>query len=193
LFSVYSWQLFGQMLPSYFTADWMTFECFGEALAGNLFSPGRGLFVYVPITAFVIYLLLRYRAYLAHGRLAVLSASVILVHWITISGFAHWHGGHGYGSRLMTGVVPWLVLLAILGLQAMLCWRKERESVMDRAIWLTQNSVGALLLTLSVIINGVGATSRATSAWNSQPEDVDRQPSRVWDWRHPQFLAEWQK
>ncbi len=151
LFAGYAWLHFGHLLPTYFRADPMTFQYFGEALAGNLISPGRGLLVYVPTVAFVFYLLIRYRAYVLHGRLVVLSCAIIVAHWITISGFAHWHGGHGYGPRLMTGVVPWLALLAMLGLQAMLRWRDAHGTTMNRALWRTQNIIGIVLLGWSIV------------------------------------------
>ena len=189
----YAWLLYGQWLPTYFRAEPMTFEFFGQALAGNLISPARGVLVYVPIVAFVFYLLLRYRAYLQHGRLVALAVGIIVTHWLAISGFVHWHGGHGYGPRLMTGVVPWLALLALLGLHAMLRWRDAQGSTMHRATWKMQNAVGIVLLGWSVLVNGIGAHSRATSRWNSLPVDVDLQPGRVWDWRHPQFLAAWEE
>jgi uncharacterized membrane protein YGL010W len=190
-FISYSWHNFGQMLPNYYVASRLTFSSFGEALAGNLISPARGLLIYVPVIFFVAYLLVRYRKSLVFPRLALLSLIIIVAHWIITSGFPHWYGGHSYGPRLMTGVVPWLVLLGILGVQAML---REREitTVKPRTGWRIQNALGASLLLISMIINALGATEHATSLWNIRPVDVDQQPARIWDWRHPQFLAKWQ-
>jgi hypothetical protein len=48
---------------------------------------------------------------------------------------------------------------------------------------------GALLLALSIGINGRGAISEATAMWNVRPVSVDEHPERLWDWRDPQFLA----
>jgi hypothetical protein len=193
MFLAYAWHYFGRALPTYFRAELMAFDHLGEALAANLISPARGLFIYVPVTAFVIYLLIRYRTQLVHRRLVLLSVAVIVVHLFVISGFAHWHGGHSYGPRLLTGIIPWLALLAMLGLQAMLRWRDENRTVMNGSLWKVQNTVGVVLVLLSVLMNGIGASSRVTSAWNSEPIDIDQQPGRVWDWRHPQFLAPWQQ
>jgi hypothetical protein len=93
----------------------------------------------------------------------------------------------------MTGVVPWLVLLGIFGVQAMLTAQEEKPvSVKPRASWRMQNALGAALLLISMVINALGATEHATSLWNIRPVDVDQQPTRIWDWQHPQFLAKWQ-
>jgi hypothetical protein len=191
-FIAYSWHNFGQLLPNYYLASRLTFDHFGEALAGNLISPARGLLIYVPALFFVAYLLVRYRKRLAFPRLTVLALIIIAVHWITTSGFPHWYGGHSYGPRLMTGLVPWLVLLGIIGLQAMLTEHDKQATVKPLTNWRMQNALGAMLLLLSMIINALGATEHATSLWNIRPVNVDEQPSRIWDWRHPQFLAKWQ-
>jgi hypothetical protein len=191
-FIAYSWHNFGQLLPNYYVASRLTFSSFGEALAGNLISPARGLLVYVPVLFFVAYLLVRYRKSLIFPRLALLALSIIVAHWIITSGFPHWYGGHSYGPRLMTGVVPWLVLLGAFGVQAMLTECEKRVSVKRPASWRRQNALGAALLLVSMIINALGATEHATSLWNIRPVDVDQQPARIWDWRHPQFLAKWQ-
>jgi hypothetical protein len=191
-FIAYSWHNFGQALPNYYLASRLTFDHFGEALAGNLISPARGLLIYVPVILFVAYLLVRYRKDLAFPRLALLALLVIVAHWIVTSGFPHWYGGHSYGPRLMTGVVPWIVLLGILGVQAMLTEREKRATVKPHKFWRMQNALGATLLLLSIIINALGATTHATALWNMRPVNVDEQPSRIWDWRHPQFLAKWQ-
>jgi hypothetical protein len=196
VFIAYSLNHYGRILPGYYLASRLTFEHFGEALAGNLISPARGLLVYVPVLLFVAYLLARYRRQLAHTRLVLLALGVIFAHWIAISGFPHWYGGHSYGPRLMTGLVPWFVLLAALSVQAMLKGseqEEEHEAARPRAGRRMQGTLGAALLLLSIIINTLGATSHATALWNIRPVNVDRQPSRIWDWRHPQFLAKWQQ
>jgi hypothetical protein len=192
-FIAYSRYNFGQSLPSYYLASRLTFDHFTEALAGNLISPARGLFIYVPVILFIFYLLARYRKFLAHPKLVWLALGVIFVHWVAVSGFPHWYGGHSYGPRLMTGVVPWLVLLGILGLEAMLTARENQAKVLRLKGWSLQNMLGCALLVASCTINGLGAASHATSLWNIKPVNVDEQPSRIWDWRHPQFLATWQK
>ncbi len=187
-FVFYSWCYFGQLLPNYYRAGRLQSGLFRTALAGNLISPARGLFVYVPALFFVCYLLVRYKRRLAHRKLVWLAATIVTGHLVVISGFPHWWAGHSYGPRLTTDLVPWFVLLAILGLRAALDWRGE--SAMGSLVgWRVQLSIGATLLLLSVLINMLGATSRAAASWNVSPQNIDEHPERLWDWRQPQFLA----
>jgi hypothetical protein len=188
-FIYYSWSHFGKLLPSYYQASRLQFDNFWIALAGNLVSPARGLLVYVPVIFFVAYLLVRYRHQLTYLRLVWLSLSIVSSHLIIISAFPHWWGGHSFGPRLATGLVPWLVLLSILALDAMLKAAPRAttsESLKGRRIQLV---TGGLLLVFSLFINTVGATEHATWLWNQRPLDIDKHPERLWDWRQPQFLA----
>ena len=188
-FIYYSWYHFGHWLPSYYLPSRLRTETFWVALAGNLISPARGVLVYVPVLLFVVYLIARYRHHLTYPRLVWLSLSVIITHLIVISGFAHWWGGHSFGPRLATGLVPWFVLLGILAVQAMLRARETRPRTSRSLVWRAESAVGGLLLIVSLLINTAGATERATWFWNVKPLPIDEHPERLWDWRQPQFLA----
>jgi len=185
---MYSWHNFGQLLPNYFRPGRLSFGKFWTALPGNLISPSRGFLVFVPAAIFVAYLLVRFRRQVPHLRLLVLAISALLSQLIVISGFDHWWGGHSYGPRLMTGFVPWLVLLATLGLSALLKSQANPPGIGRFEIVVTR-VVGLALLSASIFIHARGAISPATSIWNSLPENVDLKPERIWDWRQPQFLA----
>ncbi len=180
---------YGQILPNYYQAKRLSFDSFWSALAGNLISPSRGLLIFVPVLLFVAYLLVRYRSEISRPRLLVLSLSVIAVHLIVISGFVPWFGGHSYGPRYSTSLVPWFSLLAILAVNARLRSRERTTQDLSPVRWKVEWGLGALLLFCSVTINALGATSHRTWLWNSRPVNVDNAPERVWDWRDPQFLA----
>ena len=189
VFAAYSWYHFGQLLPNYY----FVYQHFGSselgwALLGNLISPSRGLLIYVPVLVFTGYLLIRYWSTLPVKRLVILALAVVAVHLIVVSSHSPWYGGHCYGPRYSTGIVPWFFLLSVAGVQASESERAPSRGAISRKIEL---SVGAILLLMSMTINGLGATSHATWLWNSRPINVDVQPERVWDWRHPQFLAKW--
>jgi len=185
---IYSWHNFGHILPSYFRPGRLFYRSFHNALVGNMISPSRGLLIYVPAIFFVVYLLIRFRKYLSHRKLVGAALVAIFFHWIAISGIGHWWGGHGYGPRYTTGMIPWFFLLAILGMKAMLAGNKTKPAVSvlrRRAVAFS----GIVLAAASVWINGRGAISLATSEWNSRPMNIDTHPERIWDWRQPQFLA----
>jgi hypothetical protein len=188
-FLLYSWLNFGQLLPNYYHASRLQFGFFWEALAGNLVSPARGVLVYVPVLLFVAFMLARYRRHLLKPRLVWLSLGVIIGHLLIISSFNHWWGGHSFGARFMTGLVPWFVLLGVQGTSAMLKWREERAEALSSIYWRAKLACGLLLLLMSAFINTRGATSHATWLWNTRPLEIDQHPERLWDWRQPQFLA----
>jgi hypothetical protein len=182
-FVYYSWSQFGTLLPSYYRSTRLTFEVFWTALAGNLISPSRGVLLYVPVLLFIAYLLLRYRRHVALPRLALLALVVIIGHLVVVSSFLHWWGGMSFGPRFMTGLVPWFILLAILGVHAMLDWRKGQAVSLSLRSWHAPLASGATLLLLSCVINARGACSLETFKWNP-----DKNPSELWNWSEPQFL-----
>ncbi len=183
-FMLLSWHLFEHLLPSYYRGNRLEFVAFGTALTANLISPARGLLIYVPVLFFIGYLLLRYRRNIAYPRFVWLALAIIVAHLISISGLLHWWGGFSFGARFSTGLVPWFVLLAILGFHA----RGTAQSLKKvKAKW--ELVFGACLLLMSIGINGLGATSMATWRWNTLPVNIDDDPDRNWDWHQPQFLA----
>src|SRR5262249_4005510 len=84
----------------------------GEALLGNLLSPNRGLFVFSPVLLLAPYgMWLKLR----RGRtpLDLALVAIVLLHWLVISSHRPWNGGHTYGNRLFTDVIPLLVYFLI--------------------------------------------------------------------------------
>jgi hypothetical protein len=188
LFCWYSWHNFHHLLPSYYRAGRLYFGVFWTALAANVVSPGRGLLVYVPALFFVGYLLVRYRRQLMFPQIVVMALAVVVAHLTVMSCFGHWWGGYSYGPRFSTGLVPWFVVLAIVGVQARNSWLQRQAAISPIRKGL-ELSFGALLLMASIAINSLGAADRNTSLWNVRPQDIDLHPERNWDWRQPQFLA----
>ena len=188
-FVLYAWTHFGQLLPSYYLVNRLDPAYFPEGLAANLFSPSRGLLIYVPTLLFVAFILVRHRHRLVHRRLVWLSLIIIAADVSVVSAFPVWWAGHCFGPRFMTGSVPWFVLLGTLALRASLTWRDERAAG-SPASWRAQLAFGAALLALSFFINANGAIRQATWDWNEGPPlNIDLDPARAWDWRQPQFLA----
>jgi hypothetical protein len=129
-------------------------------------------------------LLIRWRKQIAFRGLLCCSLAIIVAHLMTVSGWDMWWGGASFGARLLTDLVPWLVLLAVLGIAAMRRAPQATQTSLSRCIPLL---IGAVLLLASIFINARGALSWDTWLWNEKPENRDAR--LLWDWRYPQFLA----
>jgi hypothetical protein len=187
VFTTVMWHFFGGYLPPVYSTSvaqvglsvWKTIPV---RIDGLLFSPSRGLLVFVPVILFPLYLTVRYWRHLAHRRLAIVGLLVIVLQVAMTACWGDWWGGWSYGPRLLLETLPWFVLLTILGVRNLL---KEQRRYQYSAV-----IVGALALSgLSIAINGVGAWSTAAMNWNGSPTNIDQNPERLWDWHHPQFLA----
>jgi hypothetical protein len=112
--------------------------------------------------------------------LAVAAAALAVAHWVVVSGLGEdvWWAGSAYGPRFMADLVP---VLALLSLPVVERLASGRTSAGVRA------AVAALAVA-SVLANLPGAWARPTACWNVDPVDVDRDPSRVWDWSDLQVL-----
>ena len=178
---------FGTWIPLYYSPSYypsrMDFHDLGKigtGLQGLLISPSRGLFVYSPVVIFGLYLAVRYWRHVERRGLALLALAVVVTHVGLISGNFWWDGGYCYGPRYLTEIIPWFVLLTILGLDAM---RRAQIGSHHRM----EIAAGFFLLAISVAINGRGAWSFAGLDWNLSRAFVHR--SALFDWRYPPFMA----
>jgi hypothetical protein len=167
-------------LPPYYLLNRLGTETLGAALLGNLLSPARGLLVYLPITLFVAAALaLRWRR-LRERLLVVVSALAFVAYFGATSAFPKWWGGWSYGPRLLTGTLPWLVLLGILGVASL-----PPSGALRRALV----SLAVVTATASILVNAVGALAEASWRWNGAPLPSSLPArQRLWDWRDPPFL-----
>jgi hypothetical protein len=147
-----------------------------EALAGNLVSPGRGVFVYVPLFLFSLWGVCRK----ALGPLRWFAAASIVLHWALISSHDDWWGGFSYGPRYFSDVTPLFVFLLIPALGAASAAVRERRYALPAAI--------AVLAMVSFAIHLRGATRIECQHWNRTPVSVNENTARLWDWRDPAFL-----
>lgn len=146
---------------------------FATALAGNLISPGRGLFIFSPILLLSLWgMVLAWRTRWTWPFSAYWTV-LIFVHWITISLFVDfWWGGHSYGPRFFTDMMPLFALFLIP-------WMKDRPSL---------GPAFFVLLAVSVFIHARGSLTLGPHVWNVNPVEIDQHPERLWDWRDPSFL-----
>ena len=177
---------YGRLLPPVYASSTASIDFYHGLLLRSgalLFSPSRGLLVFLPIVLFPLYLIVRYWRKLSHQRLALLALVVIFMHFLITASWAVWWGGWSYGPRMLMETIPWFVLLTIIGVRAFL----DDGELPIRARFATI-AAAILLLAVSVAMNAPGALSPASRRWDATP-NIDDHPERLWDWKHPQFLA----
>jgi len=172
----------GSAFSAYYNPAMLDFpRDFWRRLYGVLLSPSRGLFVFSPITLLPLYLTIRYWKVLPDRHLATLALVVIGMHLVMVSSWAVWWGGASYGPRLLLEVVPWFVLLAILGVSSFVqdsslaFWRRSMTV-----------SISVLALLVSIATNAPGALVRNSIDWKHLDPD---HLQVLWDWNDPQFLC----
>jgi hypothetical protein len=172
-----------RMLATSFSLQLFTFRGFVTRLQGIMFSPSRGLVIYMPVVWAPLYLTVRYWCSLPRGRLATLAIAVIASIIAVLASSRIWWGGWSYGPRDLGDTVPWLVMLTILGMSAFL--DDPRITIHECSAVISAALISAAL---SVAINVPGALSLSALSWNAAP-NIDEHPERLWDWQHPQWLA----
>ncbi len=181
LFLAYDWSVYGGLLAPYFhlqrgvTPDFSLDARFFEALAGNLWSPARGLFVFTPIALLSVYGMLLPPPGATARRLRPYLIAVVILHWGLMSVYEDWWGGHSFGPRYFSDMLPFLCYFLI--------------PVLERIPGRKGLTVAfAVLAAASFFVHWQGATNWACYAWSMNPVDVNAMPSRLWDWNDPPFL-----
>jgi hypothetical protein len=143
-----------------------------EGAVGTLFSPNRGLFIFSPWIAVALGLALVpavARRLAAHGLVCWLLAAVV-PYFLLLSKYAVWWGGHCFGPRYWTDVIPLFAIVLAFGLEGMPANARALGAVL------------ALTIGFSIGVQAIGAFCYP-STWNQLPENVDLHHQRLWDWR----------
>lgn len=153
---------------------------FLKALAGTLLSPSRGLFIFSPVLLFSLYgILIKCRA----KQMKLLDYAlvfILILHWFVSSLHPHWWGGHSYGPRYFSDILPYLLYFLVPAFLRLADLRGIKKFAVICLL--------VCAVTISFFIHYRGATSEDVYAWNAGPVNVDSDPSRVWDWHDIQFL-----
>ncbi len=174
--------LYGALLPSYFSVDTLAGDHHRilEALAGNLVSPARGLFVWTPVVLIALGSAFSRLWQRTLGPAETWMLCVVVLHWLVVSLLPQWWAGHSVGPRFFADLAPYLFWLLLEPAErAWKLWQRRRPA---------QLLVLVGLGVLGVCTHGRGATRMAVHGWNDGPPNVDLSPGRVWDWRDIQFL-----
>lgn len=179
VFLVFNLSEYGSVLPYYFNPTRLgtSLNTFLTALAGNLVSPSRGLFVFSPFLLFGFHGM--YLGLKDH-RFRLLSQALIVIavlHLVSVSLFPHWWGGHCYGPRFMSDIIPVVFFFLFLSLEKLLSDRK--------IFWIALFSA---LVLFSTVLHFRGAWHFDVYRWSNTPVNIDDNPERLWDWSDPQFM-----
>ncbi len=176
-----NWTTYGNMFPPYsyqLFERLSTLKGFGEALAGTLISPARGLFVFSSIFIFSVYgafLRIKQNRF-SLTNLDLYLIGILLAHWIITSLFEDWGGAWSIGPRYFVDVIPFLIYFLIPIFQG---------NLLAKPVW--KYAFVATLL-LSTFIQFHASTSIYPFMWNGKPQALVDAPERKWDWGDLQFL-----
>jgi hypothetical protein len=169
LLAGYNWHMFHRLSGGYAMAVLNGASLSG--LAGLFLSPGRGLLIYTPVALFALCAFLpRASAERRRHKVLLVTAAVfIALESLLISRSIIWWGGYTWGPRLLTELVPPLVVLMAIGV-----------STLDRP-W--PRRAFAVLALYSVLIQAVGVFFYPKGHWDGTPEGVDAAHGRLWNWK----------
>jgi hypothetical protein len=146
-----------------------------SGLAGLLFSPTRGLFVFSPFLLFLV-LAWRYRPPAGEERRLSLAMTAAVVLQILLYALTDWRGGMSWGPRFMTDLLPLLVWLLV---PVVVTLRGIRRAAFMAAVC------------VAISIEAIGAFTY-TSATDAPILAIANGPDKLrpaWDWRNAPFIA----
>lgn len=180
LFAALHLQIYGALLPAYSQvrraeeAGLSLGPHLPVALAGNLISPSRGLLVYMPVVLFSVVGLWRWWRRREERDWALLLGAIFATHYLLISFYEDWFGGHGYGPRYFADIAPLLCMPLAAFLARPITWRWGAPFVAACAI--------------SVFIHSQGAWCQPCMDWAVKPMEIRQSQWRLWQWSDPMFL-----
>ena len=151
-----------------------------EGLDGLLFSPSRGIFVYEPwavlaLAGFAISRFANTTAGYLSGRI-----SALVIAWAVFVGlyatYAEWWGGRVFGPRFLDDLAPLLMVGLAWGVNG--GWFALGFM---RAIFLLGAGWSLLIFNAAAFVYD--------QSWDTLPVNVNDDPSKIFDWTHPQWLA----
>jgi hypothetical protein len=185
LFSAIDLSIYGHVLAPYSFArrgltPGLALLPLPEALAGNLFSPARGLFVFVPLFLLSLYGACLKPEWPAARSLRPYLAATLVGHYLLICSYEDWWGGHCFGPRYFADVVPLLMFFLIPLMPRMMGGPSPRARLLL--------GLFCALSAASLFIHFEGATNWECMRWNTSPTQIRYSVWRIWDWHDLQFL-----
>ena len=182
-FIVYNHHIYHHLLSNYYLPKQLKVGAGNylfEALAANLISPARGLFIFSPVLIFSLvgaFILLRRKEF-SKLHLAVLL--IIISHYYIISSISTPFAGWSFGPRYFCDMIPFFIYFLIFFVQYLMAMNPGKVKSGVMVIFIA-------LMGCSFFVHYKGATHPATFMWNAEP-NIDEHPERVWDWSDLQFM-----
>ena len=159
----YQWHYFGSPLRHGFSGSLGRFsETWGIGHYGLLLSPAKGLLVFTPVVIIAAVGLVA-AARRGEAPFALTLGAAVLAHWLLVGRWSEWHGGESFGPRMMTDVLPLLLVFLPEGF----------------ALW---PRLGPVLAAVSIGVQGLGAFG-----YDNRWERVYQRPplpdhAELWQW-----------
>ena len=176
---VFNWIAFGSPLEQGYGAKPFDTPVL-DGLAGLLISPSRGLFIYEPWSILALAsMVIAAFANTTRGNVSR-RISGLLVAWIVFlavyATYAEWWGGRVFGPRFLDDLAPVLIVGLAWGVRG--GW--FAFGVSRAVLWITA--------AWSLVIFNAAAFVYDQS-WDTVPVNVNDDPSRLFSWSDPQWLA----
>ena len=107
---------------------------------------------------------------LASHRLIVWLLLALIPYFLLLSKYAVWWGGHCFGPRYSTDVIPLFAILLAFELD----WAVDRSRILTVLF--------AITIALGISVQLISAYC-FPSSWSLEPVNVDFRHERLWDWR----------
>jgi len=146
-------------------------------LYGLLLSPSRGLLIYTPYLIFALVALLR--AWRWPGETARRLRTLSLVWLATLvlyASYAEWWGGRVFGTRFLDDLAPLLFAALAWGIGTGML-----RTVVTRALFGVLAAWSFLLFNAAALVYD--------QSWDTVPVNVNVDPSKLFSWSDPQWLA----
>ncbi len=181
-FFSYNYFVYGKLFsPYYMTNRFFIENTFLEGLLGNLLSPSRGLFIFSPVLILFIFGFIKSLISSKPMKLDMLFMIIIVCHWLMISCFSPWWGGHCYGPRFFADIIPFFMYFICIFFESVMFSSRPRKTLAFAII--------IPLMAFSFYVNYKGAFSRAVYEWNVTPSQITAKDNdRLWDWTDIQFM-----
>jgi hypothetical protein len=150
-----------------------------EGPLGLLFSPNRGLLIFSPVVlAGFAGLPFALRA----GTRSPIwwCACAAVAQYLFYGAYSVWWGGHTFGPRYALDLLPLLAPVAAAWIDSIHATPMKK-------------SVAAVAFAWSATVAATGAFCYPHERWNTDPNDVDRNHERLWDWRDMQIVRCWSR